>query len=521
MLSCSLSFLIFKVLNDTSRHSILLCFFFLRFDLHLFQSVSFKTSMKRFESIVFVVIFDILSDSLDFGWEHLLWLGWLLEGVCRMEVSGSFKIGFFWDLVTSFVKGFRFWNLIFDSRRLNRLWLLKVLLYRFLRTWRLHFASFERLFLFGRCNRLLNRFLNQARILSALLQRRTFIRRDTIRWLYMFAHKLTWIVILLVFTWLDDIFFNLFLNILLFLLLLGVFRFGISSSWFSSFLDVVHDFVGFLVWFWAGFWLFSFWNHLFWRCSYGVAFGKYRNETQRITKSRFCCLSEEVLHFWCTPCIWGCSWLAGQNMGLYIWLLNQIYIFVALRLPNHLWNWFIINIFSLIDLSQPLFFIIKSLDIVFIILLELLSELLMSIVDFFPHPDPKLPRLSSISPTSSPLLHDHCCFSVPFLFFSLLSSSFILNIDNSRYFGRHFKIRYSLVHDLPFLFLYWLIIVWIITLLRWFLFLRKIEDINILFLWRWRFPTFFSSLFFNYVIEAIVTMETISIISGHNLSLIF
>jgi hypothetical protein len=51
--------------------------------------------MKRFESIVFVVIFDILSDSLDFGWEHLLWLGWLLEGVCRMEVSRSFKIGFF------------------------------------------------------------------------------------------------------------------------------------------------------------------------------------------------------------------------------------------------------------------------------------------------------------------------------------------------------------------------------------------------------------------------------------------
>ena len=211
----------------------------------------------------------------------------------------------------------------------------------------------------------------------------------------------------------------------------------------------------------------------------------------------------------------------GQNMGLYIWLLNQIHIFIALRLPDHLWNWFIINILSLIDLSQPLFFIIESLNIVFIILLELLSELMMSIVNFFPHPDPKLPRLFSILPASSPLLHDHCCISVSFPFFGLLSSSFILNIDNSRNFGRHFEICYCLVHNLSFLFLHWLIIVWIITLLRWFLFLREIEDVSILFLWRWRFPTFLSSLFFNYVIKAIVTVKTISVISGHNLSLIF
>lgn len=141
----------------------------------------------------------------------------------------------------------------------------------------------------------------------------------------------------------------------------------------------------------------------------------------------------------------------------------------------------------------------------------------MMIINFFLHSAPQPPSLFSILPTSCPLLHYHCCFCRSSLFFSLLSSSFILNVDNSWHFWWNVQICYCLVDNLSLFFFHWLIIIRVITLLRWSFFLCEIKNVLILILWSWGFPAFFHSLFFYDFIVAVVTLKAISIISGHYL----
>ena len=192
---------------------------------------------------------------------------WLFEGACWLEVTGPFQMGFFRDLVASVVKAFGLWDLIFNCCRLDGLRLLQIFLNRFLGAWRLHLVCSGLLLLFGCSDGLLNWFLDDARILSALFQRRASVWRDTVL-LYVLTDKLAWIfIILLIFTRLDDVFFNFVVNIRWFLLLLSLFGLRISSSRFSSFFDVVHYLMCSPIRLWAWSRLLLFWNHLFWGCS--------------------------------------------------------------------------------------------------------------------------------------------------------------------------------------------------------------------------------------------------------------
>ena len=144
----------------------------------------------------------------------------------------------------------------------------------------------------------------------------------------------------------------------------------------------------------------------------------------------------------------------------------------------------------------------------------------MSIVNFFLHSTPEPPGPFSILPSSCPLLHNHCCFGRSSLFFSLLSGSFILNIDNSWHSRRDVQICYCLVDNLSLYFFHWLIVIRIVTLLWWCFFLREIKNIFLLVLWPWSFPALFHSLFFYNFVVAIVATEAISIISSHYLSFV-
>lgn len=207
-------------------------------------------------------------------------------------------------------------------------------------------------------------------------------------------------------------------------------------------------------------------------------------------------------------------------MRLDIWFLNQINIFVTLWLPNQFWNRLIVHVFSLIQLSQPLFLIVEFLEIELIIKFELLSELFVLIINFFLHSASKPSCLFSILPSSCPFLHNYSCSGVSFAFLIFLPGCFVLDVDDAWYFRGHIKVLNWLVDNLSFFFFDGLIVIWFIALLRWSFFLREIQHIFLKILGLWWLPAFFSSLILDNLIKAIVTTEAISVFPGAYLSLI-